>query len=542
MSSAKEALRSVLALTNKGYRPACSACIGWGVGCVYASDHQPSMDYGFPTPDSTLGMDLAAFVQNMPGAASFDFTPDLALTSSEANHGVPGLESNSPMPMVDQLPLAGQTVQLIDEFFVRCHPQLPCIHKETFLARTQGPVPMPLEWAILATAARAHRGATAPYRADMFLQAAVNSLAQSPLLRENVLRDLQAAVWCVYSLYYSGEITRAVMLLAQAYSLACLNGLDRLDEPGPNVPATMHLSPIEKEECRGTLWALFVLDRQINYLMGRHFVIDDVRWCVNYPLDDASLQSQPGLRPDLEPERCYSSDLAALAWEKPNIAIGTALPRLVCKASVMIGRIATYKSINPMPSATHSAQKRQADFHELQSALACLWVSLPACVHNVSEVPPGCVNQSVWLLITLHTCSTLLFYITDAERRSPGSDQYPTERENFTCTYKSVNKVVTALRALSGLATDAILNPMLAPSYFSCCRFILLQWRRSQQQEFRLDLGLVLRLLEQMANKQAGMARIYKEIIEQELGRDLDVQGGGDLGQALVKTEYCFMI
>ena len=174
---------AVLALTNKGNRPACSACIGWGVGCVYASDHQPSMDYGFPTPDSTLGMDLAAFVQNMPGAASFYFTPDLALTSSEANHGVPGLESNSPMPMVDQLPLAGQTVQLIDEFFVRCHPQLPCIHKETFLARTQGPVPMPLEWAILATAARAHRGATAPYRADMFLQAAVNSLAQSPLLR-----------------------------------------------------------------------------------------------------------------------------------------------------------------------------------------------------------------------------------------------------------------------------------------------------------------------------------------------------------------------
>ncbi|KAL4757351.1 fungal specific transcription factor domain-containing protein [Aspergillus foveolatus] len=509
----------VLALTGKGYRPPCSVCIGWGVECAYASDPQPSMGYGFPNPDSTLGMDLAAFVQNMPGAASFDLPPDLALISSEANHGVPGLGSNSPMPAVDQLPLAGQTVQLIDEFFARCHPQLPC------------PVSTPLEWAILATAARAHRDATVSSRADIFLQAAVDSLAQSPLLRENVSRDLQAAVWYVYSLYYSGEITRAVMLLAQAYWLACLNGLDRLDEPDPN-----------KEECRGTLWALFVLDRQINYLMGRHFVIDDVRWCVNYPLDDASSQSQHGLRPDLEPERCYSSDLAAQAWEKPNIVIGTALPRLVCKASVMIGRIATYKSINPMPSDTHGAQKRQADFRELQSALACLWVSLPACVHNVSEVPSGCVNQSVWLLITLHTCSTLFFYITDTERRSPGSDQYPTERKNFTCTYKSVNKDVTALRALSAFATDAVLNPMLAPSYFSCCRFILLQWRRSQQQEFRLDLGLLLRLLEQMADKQAGMAKIYKEIIEQELGRDLDVQGEGSLGQALVKTEYCFKI
>jgi hypothetical protein len=39
-----------------------------------------------------------------------------------------------------------------------------------------------------------------------------------------------------------------------------------------------------------------------------------------------------------------------------------------------------------------------------------------------------------------------------------------------------------------------------------------------------LGLGLVLRLLERMADKQEGMAKIYKEIIKQELGRDLDVQ------------------
>ncbi|KAL6234756.1 hypothetical protein BDW75DRAFT_230857 [Aspergillus navahoensis] len=548
MPSAKEALRSESSLLFthpcvdfiiKGSRPACSACIGWGVECVYASDSQPSVGYGFPTPESTLGTDLAAFVQNIP-VASFDFPSEFCPLPSEANHGVSGIESNSPNLMVDQLPPVEQTIQLTDEFFARCHPQFPCLHKETFLARLRGPVSTPLEWAVLATAARAHRDATVSSRADVFLHTAVDSLAQSPLLQEHVLRDLQAAVWCVYSLYYSGEITKAVMLLAQAYSLACLNGLNRLDDPSPNVPTIMRFSPIEEEECRGTLWALFVLDRQINYLMGHHFVIDDMQWCVNYPLDDASLQNQH-LHLDPEPERYYNRDLAALAWEDPNIPISTALPRLVCKASVMIGRIVTYKSINPMPSDADGAQKRQADFLQLQSALACLWVSLPACVHNVSEVPPTCVDQSVWLVITLHTCSTLLFYITDAERKSLSSNQLTTERENFTCTYKSVNKIVAALRAISGLATDAALNPMLASSYFSCCRFILLQWRRTQQQEYRLDLGLVLRLLERMADKQVVMPRIYKEIIEQELGRNMNVQGGVSLGQALVRTEYCFM-
>lgn len=109
------------------------------------------------------------------------------------------------------------------------------------------------------------------------------------------MQDLQASIWCVFSLYSSGEITKAVLLLAQAYTLACLHGLNRLDDPAPNIPVALRFSSIEEEECRCTLWALFVLDRHINYLAGRHFVIDDTLWCVNYPLDDRSLQH--GIRP-----------------------------------------------------------------------------------------------------------------------------------------------------------------------------------------------------------------------------------------------------
>lgn len=350
------------------------------------------------------------------------------------------------------------------------------------------------------------------------------------------MRDLQAAVWCIFSLYYSGQITKAVILLAQAYSLASLNGLDKLDAPNPNIPRTIRFSPLEEEECRGTLWALFILDRHINYLMGRHFVIDDMQWCVNYPLDDRSLQH--GFRPEAEH---YNRGLAALTSEKPNIPIGASLSRLICKASVILGRIVTYKSINPMPTGADATQSRLADFHELQSALACFWMSLPACVHNVAEVPSENVDQSVWLLITLHTCSTLLFYITEAERRSPGSANLPTERENFVCSYKSVNKIVAALRQISGLVTDAVLNPMLSSSYFLCCRFILEQYRLSQQQSYRLDLNLVLKLLERMAEKQAQMPRIYKDIIDKELGRDIQV-AGVNVGQSLLRTDYCFLI
>lgn len=104
-----------------------------------------------------------------------------------------------------------------------------------------------------------------------------------------------------------------------------------------------------------------------------------------------------------------------------------------------------------------------------------------------------------------------------------------------------MNKVVAALRQISGLAIDAVLNPMLASPYFMCARFILAQWRLSQQQSYWLVLNLVLKLLQRMANKQAQLPRIYKQIIDQELVRD--VQGGvTNVGHALLRTDYCFMI
>ncbi|PYI12321.1 hypothetical protein BO78DRAFT_392184 [Aspergillus sclerotiicarbonarius CBS 121057] len=537
-----------------GNQPACSACSAWNVDCVYASSSQNVFDYNFPAPNSPLGIDLAAFVHNLP-LTPLDFPPPLSPLPLNTNQLVS--EDGGPSPdsltLVDTsypssrnlsadpttpAPSPEQTIQLENEFFARFHPLLPSIHKQSFQSRPRGPqgplLSRPLEWAILATAARTHRDVAVSSQANVFLQIAVDSLTQSPLLQENVLKNLQAAVWCVFSLYNSGEIAKSVVLLAQAYSLACLNGLNRLDDPSPNIPPTAQFSALESEECRCTLWALFVLDRHINFLMGRHFVIDDTLWCVNYPLDDRSLQY--GLRP--ESER-YDRDLAALASEMPNLSIGTSLTRFVCKASVILGRTVKYKTIDPIPTHAGGARNRLADFHELQSALACFWVSLPPYVHNISEVPPENTLQSVWLLIILHTCSTVLFYITEAERRSPGDTNMPTQQQNFQCSYKSVDKVVATLRQISGLATDAVSNPMLASSYFLCCRFILVQWRLSQQQSYRLDLSLVSKVLERMAQGQTHLPRMYKNVIDQELERNQ--QEGGVL-HSLLPTEYCFLI
>lgn len=187
---------------TQGNQPACSACSNWKIECVYASGSQTPLDHGVPTTNSAMERDLATFVQDLPNT-SFDFLPEFFPLTSDTTHGVLGCDEQSPhgLTLVDPsrpsptnlssyptvlLPSPEQNIQLINEFFDRSHHLLPCIHKETILNRSRGSqglaLSTPLEWAILATAVRTTRGAMAS-RADIFLQTAVDLLAQSPIIQ-----------------------------------------------------------------------------------------------------------------------------------------------------------------------------------------------------------------------------------------------------------------------------------------------------------------------------------------------------------------------
>lgn len=185
----------------QGNQPACSACSGWKMECVYASGSQTPLDHRFPTPNSAMGRDLA-FVQDLPNT-SFNFLSEILPLAPDTTYGVlgHGEQSLDGLTLVDTsrpssanlssyptvpLPSPEQKIQLINEFFDRSHHLLPCMHKETILNCSRGSqglaLSTPLEWAILATAIRTTRGAMVS-RADIFLQTAVDLLAQSPIIQ-----------------------------------------------------------------------------------------------------------------------------------------------------------------------------------------------------------------------------------------------------------------------------------------------------------------------------------------------------------------------
>lgn len=160
-------------------------------------------------------MELDALVQNpafwdpkalaasppMPLTA-LNFPPELTPPASDINGVSYGAPPSDTVTLVDpsrpssrspsgvqsiQAPSQAQTIQLTNDFFERCHPLFACIHKEAFLDRlrgNQGPqLSTPLEWAIVATAARASRDTSLSTQADVFLQNTVELLSQSPLLQ-----------------------------------------------------------------------------------------------------------------------------------------------------------------------------------------------------------------------------------------------------------------------------------------------------------------------------------------------------------------------
>lgn len=106
-------------------------------------------------------------------------------------------------------------------------------------------------------------------------------------MQGNVLRNIQAAVWNIYLQFIEGDILQASLRLSQAYTLACMHGFNRIDDDRKPAHLRIPLAhAMEEEECRWTMWALFLLDRHINYLHGVHFVVNDCIFYVNYPCNN----------------------------------------------------------------------------------------------------------------------------------------------------------------------------------------------------------------------------------------------------------------
>ncbi|PGH13507.1 hypothetical protein AJ79_03637 [Helicocarpus griseus UAMH5409] len=410
-------------------------------------------------------------------------------------------------------------VNLSQTFFQQHHHFLPCIHQSSFLSRlnhdTDWADSSPLVWSIMAVAALNTSSTVVQSKSVAWQEKALQLYEQSVYSNGEPLRDLQAAIWIIYLHYRSGHIIKAAMHLSQAYSLACIHGLNRIDDDRKpsylNVPVK---GVIEEEECRSTMWALFILDRQINYLHGLHFVVNDRLFYVNFPAESLALPNsmEAGTRGTEQFRRKLTTFTA------PSNPHGVPITQLVQKAVVLLGRIVEYHNIVPLDA---DLKERADEVLYLQSTVARFWLSLPQSTSNIVDSPPEDLPYAIWINILLHLCSVLLNYPTSVCGKTEGlPSNFGKDADanaGFLRGFKSVQSIIQVVKSTASVSQHLTSNPLLASAYFLCSRFLITRWRQTQEPSHRLDVDLMITLFDRMSDMGTVLAQRYKEIVMREL-------------------------
>ena len=206
-------------------------------------------------------------------------------------------ESPRSLPSED-FPLSPENIiDLLEVFFDDYHPFLPCIHHRTYINRvksdTETAKSSPLFWALLSVAVSRHGQSYLRCLQPVLLARARSIFDRQSSQNACSIQTLQAAVWVVFQIYTSGDLTEAWLFLGKACRLAALLRLDRVDydRAERSCLASRPQNYIEKEEQRKTVWTLFLLDRFISCFVGFPLAIDEGQFRVNFPIEDDIFQN-----------------------------------------------------------------------------------------------------------------------------------------------------------------------------------------------------------------------------------------------------------
>ena len=209
-----------------------------------------------------------------------------------------GKAESSSVLLDELLPSTAVVLELVDTFFSRFHPLLPCIHHESFLKRlAQGGHSVasdPLVWTILGVAAASHHVPQIQALQQVWLARARLLFDKNVSQSLSPTSSLQAAVWLAFQAWVSADLTEAWFLVGKAYRIANILRLDRIDASRPRQLISMVPGPrnaIEVEEQRKVMWSLLYLERSLACLGGFMLSINERFFQVDYPMDDKTFQN-----------------------------------------------------------------------------------------------------------------------------------------------------------------------------------------------------------------------------------------------------------
>jgi hypothetical protein len=488
-------------------------------------------------PEELSGLDYFLGEQfNLP-------EPDMQTqTSLQVSYPTPitGLEESSHSGSVDQgfldgvsLPSGDTLNKLVDIFFNECYQSFPCIHKNTLFAEIhdqQLQVTSPLFcYAICAVAATFHPDPAVKSRQDDWYE-------QAKLIYEFTGRDLnpplrtiQAVLLLNFHAYTKGDFSASWLFIGKAWRQVAAMGMNRMDSATVVMPLGRQdvgvkkqgvygrtewegRTAVEREECRRTLWLLFMADRMQSWPTGWAHAIEERQFKIDIPIAETKFQA---MTPETELPNAinepFSRNMNTLLGTMAHAKEPLNLLHYLTVAHVLLGRITELiHSLHESPDTPEYAQ--QCD--ELDASLVKLRLSLPRSATSVVEAPPEDRVQVIWLNVILNSMSILIHF------RAAGRSSTQSADDLYALSVSAAKSTTATIRDAARISVSLLLNAQIAPSLYVASCVLVIHWRLTGDTSCESDIELFDLVYERMNDVFSVIGLKFKIALKRDLNRN----------------------
>ncbi|CAM1502737.1 Fc.00g075130.m01.CDS01 [Cosmosporella sp. VM-42] len=525
-----------------GERPSCLSCRKRGDACFYAGAPSqgftaPGSTDWIPAPvlsDATLSVETwAPDGPNGPGGGGDDWmelldNPEIEgwaipldqvqepVETSPRNFGLPTPEDPASPPNTTALPSPALLLELVQLYFEKFYHYLPILHKSTLISKLESNDYDDchlLLFAIVAVAASAHPNRQIQESKIRWLTEAKGLFSTAIHTADHPLQTIQAGNFIIFQTMVLTEYSAAWMTLGEAWRKAVAVGFNVQDGPAQLTLGGLGRLPsrdwIKAEECRRSVWMLFIFDRGMCFPIGLQHAIDDRRLRINLPMRDDAFQATT--EPLTEVSIPYASSLDRLitSIQERTRKQSANLLQYIVLAYIFLGRVG-----EQIYSLESDLEEQKPHLDTLTSHLLRIRLILPRSATDLSAADYDDFTYVVWLNVIMSVSSILLYHkpLQEGETLDGQTDLSTHWPHCVAAARNTVSMVRDAARA----STDIIINPHLSSKLFTCGRILIIEYicpsasRKSKDPALRDDVLILLFTFERMKEALKGCAKKFR--------------------------------
>ena len=489
----------------------------------YRSDELPVLDHFF---DERLDLQAPDVQNPVPLQVGYS-TPTSGLESMPPSSADLDFMTGSGLPSAEMLN------ELVGIFLNELYHCFPCFHKTTLLAeirdqQLQAESPL-FCYAICTVAATFHPDPAIKSRQDEWYEQAKFLYELTGRDLHLPLRTIQAVLCLIFHAYTKGDFSACWLFVGKAWRQAAAMGMNRIDSAAVVLAVGRKDEGIEKrgnygriewssrtaiegEECRRTLWLLFMMDRSQSWPTGWAHAIDERQFKIDIPTSEAVFQAMTiETESSTVKNQPFSRNMDTLIGFLANAKVPLNLFHYLVVAHVLLGRITELiHSLHEPPDTPEYAQQCE----QLDASLVKLRLSLPRSATSILEASPEDRGHVVWLNIILNSMSILIHY------RTAGLSSTKSIDELFTLSVSAAKSTTAIIRDTARISVSPLLSAHIAPSLYVASCVLVIHWRLTGDESCKNDIELFDLVYERMNDVFSVMGLKFKLALRKDLERN----------------------